>query len=85
LADKAICGSLAIVRLGEFGRSSATVTLTMLELSVLNNALNEVCNGVRDLEHDGEFATRLGMSRNDARKLLADLNALIERAEPLPG
>jgi hypothetical protein len=76
--------NLAIVRLGEFGRSSATVTLTTVELSVLKNALSELCNGVWKLGHDGEFATRLGMSRSDAQKLLAEVSAVIQRAERLP-
>ena len=34
------------------------VRLTGDELHMLNNALNEVCNGVRELSDDGEFQTR---------------------------
>ena len=45
-----------------------TLKLTRDELLLLNNALNEVCNGV--YIDDAEFSTRLGASRNDARRLL---------------
>jgi hypothetical protein len=39
------------------------------ELTFVNNALNEVCNGI-DLTDD-EFHTRLGGSREEARAVLA--------------
>jgi Holliday junction resolvasome RuvABC DNA-binding subunit len=52
----------------------ATVTLTAGELTLLNNALNEVCNGIA--MDDDEFLTRLGIDRKTARKLLADLGRL---------
>jgi hypothetical protein len=45
-----------------------TLKLSQDELLLLNNALNEVCNGVHI--DDAEFSTRLGASRNDARRLL---------------
>jgi hypothetical protein len=73
------------MRLREFDQSSATVTLTAVELRAVNNALNEVCNGVRELADDGEFSTRMGVSRDEARELLADVAALIKRATALPG
>ena len=38
------------------------------ELVLLNNGLNEVCNGVHI--EDPEFFTRLGASRDEARRLL---------------
>ena len=38
------------------------------ELVIINNALNEVCNGM-SLE-DAEFQTRIGYSREAARKVL---------------
>lgn len=56
---------------------SVTVTLSRSEMELINNALNEVCNGVRDLDHDDEFATRLGQSRDDARRLLAEVDAVL--------
>jgi hypothetical protein len=45
------------------------------ELLLLNNALNEVCNGI-SLDDD-EFQTRLGVDRKTARKLLAKLGSLV--------
>jgi hypothetical protein len=51
------------MELKETRRSSTVIDLTSEELLLLRNALNEVCNGVRDLEDDSEFATRLGVSR----------------------
>jgi hypothetical protein len=71
------------MELGPFGRSSATVTLSAHELVLVSNALNEVCNGVPDLDDDSEFATRLGATRDEGRRLLADLQGLIERANRL--
>lgn len=56
---------------------SVTVTLSRSEMELINNALNEVCNGVHDLDHDDEFATRLGQSRDDARRLLAEVHAVL--------
>jgi hypothetical protein len=48
---------------------------TAEELLLLNNALNEVCNGV-DFEDD-EFQTRLGVDRKTALKLLAKVGGLV--------
>ena len=50
-----------------------TLELTKDELGIINNALNEVCNGV-DLE--GEFDTRMGCTLREARQLLAKIHAL---------
>jgi hypothetical protein len=47
--------------------------VTAGELSAINNALNEVCNGI-DIE-DGEFQTRLGVTRGQLQSLLAQVNA----------
>jgi len=49
------------------------VELTSDELRIINNALNEVCNGI-DLR--GEFSTRMGCSLEEALMLLAKINAL---------
>jgi len=49
------------------------VELTKDELGIINNALNEVCNGI-DLE--GEFDTRMGCTVAEARELLAKIRAL---------
>jgi hypothetical protein len=42
-------------------------------LGIINNALNEVCNGI-DLE--GEFDTRMGCTVEEARKLLAKIHVI---------
>jgi hypothetical protein len=49
------------------------------DLVLLNNALNEVCNGVHI--PDGEFATRLGSDRTAARELLERVSDEISRRE----
>jgi hypothetical protein len=59
---------------------SVTLNLSRSELELINNALNEVCNGVFDLDHDGEFATRLGQTRDEARRLLAEVHAVFRPA-----
>jgi hypothetical protein len=50
-----------------------TVQLSRDELGIINNALNEVCNGI-DLE--GEFGTRMGCTVEEARAVLAKIHAL---------
>ena len=72
------------MRIEEFGQSSVTVTLTVDELVIVNNALNEVCNGVRDLDEDNEFATRMGVTRQEARDVLAEVHDLNDRMKALP-
>ena len=54
-------------------QGEATVRLSRMELVLLNNALNEVCNGI-DIP---EFATRLGAEVAEARTLLNELNNLL--------
>ena len=49
------------------------VELTKEELGIINNALNEVCNGI-DLK--GEFDTRMGCTVEEARMLLAKIHEL---------
>jgi hypothetical protein len=49
------------------------IELTNDELGIINNALNEVCNGV-DLQ--GEFETRMGCTLFEARQLLARIDKL---------
>ena len=46
----------------------ATVELDRQEMALLQQALNEVCNGVHI--SDAEFTTRLGAGRAAARRLL---------------
>jgi hypothetical protein len=50
-----------------------TIELTRDVLGIINNALNEVCNGI-DLE--GEFETRMGCTLQEARDILAKIHAL---------
>ena len=47
------------------------------ELLMLNNALNEICNGVHI--HEEAFQTRLGFERNELRSLLAQINELLSQ------
>jgi hypothetical protein len=53
---------------------SATVELTTRELTILSNAVNEVCNRPEAIE-EWEFGTRIGASRQKAEDLLAALNS----------
>jgi hypothetical protein len=50
-----------------------TVQLSKDELGIINNALNEICNGI-NLE--GEFDTRMGCTVEETRALLAKIHAL---------
>ena len=49
------------------------IELTKDELEILNNALNEVCNGIH---LEGEFDTRMGCTVDQARELLRKIHAL---------
>jgi hypothetical protein len=64
-----------MIRIGADERG-VSVLVSKDELLILNNALNEVCNGVAI--EDWEFSTRLGVGRSDARRLLAELGDVIE-------
>ena len=58
------------------------LNISRSELVLINNALNEVCNGV-DIS-DSEFQTRLGMSRDDARGLLRIIGGALNGHGPAP-
>ena len=47
------------------------------ELYILNNALNEVCNGLPI----PEFSTRMGAEREDSLELLKQINQLLTTHE----
>lgn len=54
---------------------SVTILLTEDELALLNNALNELCHGIRI--DDDEFRIRTGFSRDEARALLDRLHLVL--------
>ena len=56
-----------------FDREAASMELTLAEVQTVNNALNEVCNGIH---LEGEFETRMGCTRGEARKILTMINDL---------
>lgn len=56
-------------------RDSATVELSSEELRILNNALNEVLNGIAV----PEFNTRMGASRAEVAALLRLLRQTLDR------
>ena len=58
-------------------KKPATVELTTEELTLINNALNEVVNGIHF--DDDEFMTRLGAPRSKAIALLAKVGKLHEK------
>ncbi len=51
----------------------AVVSLSAHELAILNNALNEVCNGL-DI---AEFSTRMGAELEEAEKLLDQIGKAV--------
>lgn len=58
-------------------KKTAPPAFTREELVVINNALNEVCNGLP--MGDDEFQTRIGYSRETACKVLAKVAKALER------
>ena len=57
--------------------NKAQVELSYEQMLVLNNALNEICNGL-DIE---EFQTRIGVGREYASGLLSEVRDVIKRME----
>lgn len=55
----------------------APVHFTHEDLVVINNALNEVCNGLSF--SDDEFQTRIGVSRQTAQKVLGKVARALRR------
>jgi hypothetical protein len=58
--------------------NQVSVQLTLGELRIVNNALNEVCNGLRM----SEFSTRMGATRDEAMALLRQIKDAISRVAP---
>jgi hypothetical protein len=61
----------------------AIIDLSADELTLLNNALNEVCHGVH--LSGAEFQIRLGASRSDAQVLLRDIADALSAIERTNG
>jgi hypothetical protein len=57
----------------------AVVDLSRVELTILNNALNEILHGPDAIDHDGEFHARIGAWPDEARGLLGDFGSLLGR------
>lgn len=51
--------------------------LSKNELTLLHNALNEVCNGIDSFE----FSTRLGIQREAALEMLSQISRTLEAAD----
>ena len=58
------------MRVVENDGDMATIELSRHEVTILTNAINEICNGPEAIE-DPEFGTRMGASRQEAQALLA--------------
>ncbi|HLB24456.1 MAG TPA: hypothetical protein VJP07_10205 [Dehalococcoidia bacterium] len=56
-------------------RGEIVVSFTEDELAMVNQALNEIANGVHISE--AEFQTRVGFTREEVRELLAKVHALL--------
>jgi hypothetical protein len=66
------------MKIRSFDSATAEMSLTREELIAINNALNEVCNGI---ELQGEFDTRMGCSVEEAREILRITNTLISKMQ----
>lgn len=62
------------VKIQSFNETKAEIALSTDELGIINNALNEVCNGIH---LEGEFDTRMGCTLEEARKLLHGIHILM--------
>ena len=54
---------------------SVNIELTKDELLVLNNSLNEVCNG---MDLGSEFETRIGCTLQEGRELLSKMRSRLQ-------
>jgi len=61
------------MKVHSFDDATASVEFTHEEILIVNNALNEVCNGIHLA---GEFDTRMGCSVEEARKILRAIHVL---------
>jgi hypothetical protein len=60
----------------EAKKPEPTPVFTREELVIINNALNELCNGLHISED--EFHTRIGHTRAKAQKVLAKVTKALE-------
>ena len=65
------------MQVANVNRGGVEVSLSPEELLIINNALNEVVNGFEI----PEFATRIGANSSDVRRLLAQVNTLLEHPD----
>ena len=65
--------------LKQSGQSEIKISLSRLEISLLNNLLNEVCNGINI--HD--FKSKIGITERQARSLLSLVNGSIKEMDSL--
>ena len=61
------------MRLVTMDGNAATVQFTEAELCILNNALNEVCNGIEV----PEFAARMGAEKSEVIQLLKQMHEIL--------
>lgn len=66
------------MKVHEVTAEHATVDLSAEDVRMLNNALNEVCNGI----DFAEFEVRLGFSRSEVTEALGELRRLLVRMSP---
>jgi hypothetical protein len=64
------------MRVIEKNADVAAVELVKHEITILANAINEVCNGPDAIE-EWEFHTRMGATRQEAEALLDALHELV--------
>jgi len=58
---------------------TALIRLSSDELTLLNNALNEVCHGVKI----PAFDTRLGYSKEEAKSLLKQIGSVVNKLDDI--
>jgi hypothetical protein len=66
------------VKLEKTENNIAIVQLSRHQLVILNNALNEICNGI-DL--DDEFFTRIGADSEEVQLLLSEVGNTIDKLD----
>ena len=65
------------MKVSQSNKQCADVCLSLDELRIINNALNEACHGI-DLP---EFDTRMGVSMESAKALLKQIGSVVDQME----